>query len=330
MKLIHKKNISKRENWDIEIENTHCFYANGILVHNSNLSLWYNGTDFRIAKRSGFIGKESGFFAVWVKWESLKEKMEDLYTSLWRSNGVLKELVVYGEWFGGYFPGHKNKNAARVQKGIAYTPDNEFYAFDMVIDGQLVPKELFVEYCRDKFFIAESIFEGTLDECLKYPNSFPSTIPERLGYKYPETDNDKNICEGIVIKSVVPMYIGESRMIFKSKNEKFAEINGSKHEKRTPKEIPPGFIELMNEIEEYITDNRLSNVLSKEGISDDDLSPKHIGMLIGLVFEDAMDDYSKDTGFDLLGLDNETRKLVHKHLSHKIVTLVKERMKWIK
>lgn len=297
-------------------------------IHGANMSLWYDGKEFKMAKRTGWVSGSGAFFRIDRKWAELQRKMEEAYTWYWRFyTSTFKEMIIYGEWFGGSFPGENISGAKKVQKGISYSPDNEFYAFDMKIDDQYVSKDILIDICTSAdIFYAESLFEGTLDECLKYGNAFGSTIPEKLGFEFPVTEDNQNICEGIVIKPTIPMFIGESRMIFKSKNEKFAEINGSKHEKREPKEIPAGFLEFMNDVEPYVNDNRLSNVLSKEGISDDDLCPKHIGQIIKPFFDDIVEDYSKDNEFDYEGLDSDTKSLMNKHLSFKIVNVIKERM----
>merc|ERR1712110_771476 len=49
---------------------------------------------------------------------------------------ALRKLLIYGEYFGGYYPGQPVERGARaVQKGVAYSPANHFYAFDVSLDG---------------------------------------------------------------------------------------------------------------------------------------------------------------------------------------------------
>lgn len=56
MKLIKTEKIENQECYDIEVENTHCFFANGILVHNSNAGVCYNNLDgFWIQSRENII-----------------------------------------------------------------------------------------------------------------------------------------------------------------------------------------------------------------------------------------------------------------------------------
>merc|ERR1712151_1080213 len=50
----------------------------------------------------------------------------------------LGRLLIYGEYFGGYYPDHPaEKGARKVQIGVAYSPANHFYAFDVSLNGQL-------------------------------------------------------------------------------------------------------------------------------------------------------------------------------------------------
>ena len=108
-----------------------------------------------------------------------------------------------------------------IQRGVCYTPDHEFYGFDIYLfteeGGRFLPvdevNELFETY---SFFYAKTLFRGTLTECLKQPNAFQSKIAEWLGLPAIED----NICEGIVIRPVTPMYLRNgSRVLIKSKNE---------------------------------------------------------------------------------------------------------------
>ena len=288
-------------------------------IHGSNLSLWYDGKEFKVAKRTGWIVRPERFFSLHRKWDELKELTIKAYNSLYID---VDYITIYGEWFGGTFPELKVNNAKKVQKGIYYTPDNEFMAFDFAIDGKLMPLGMMNILQSSGFMTTEQLFKGTLDKCLEYPNEFPSTIPKRYGLTFPVTD--KNICEGVVIKPVIPMFMGEKRMIIKNKNEKFQEI--SKRVKREPVKLSDDVVEVINEIELYVTDNRFSNVLSKVGISDEDLEPNDIGNLLGLFYKDIVEDYNKNTDLKYDKLDKKSAKLVNKHLNRKMVKIMKGRM----
>ena len=105
-----------------------------------------------------------------------------------------------------------------IQKGVFYTPNHDFYAFDILIHNELEDKYLAVDevnslFEKVGFFYAKTLFKGTLNECLNYPNDFQSKISGWLGL--PQIED--NICEGVVIRPTVPMFFRNGkRVIIKS------------------------------------------------------------------------------------------------------------------
>lgn len=43
------------------------------------------------------------------------------------------KFSLYGEYFGGNYPGVVNKAQKPVQKGVSYTPNHEFFVFDIFV-----------------------------------------------------------------------------------------------------------------------------------------------------------------------------------------------------
>jgi len=109
----------------------------------------------------------------------------------------------------------------RIQKGVFYSPKNDFYAFDIRINQE---EYLNVEEANEYFktiglFYAKTLFKGSFEACLEHSNDFNSKIPKWLGL--PEIE--KNICEGVIIKPVKSRYFNNgARVIFKNKNEKWS------------------------------------------------------------------------------------------------------------
>ena len=104
----------------------------------------------------------------------------------------LTQIQVYGEFFGGIYPHpevQKAKDVKIIQKGVFYSPIHEFYGFDIRIyqgEEDETGKLLTVPEVNEIFestgiFYAKTLMEGTLKECLEYPNLFNSKIPEWLG-----------------------------------------------------------------------------------------------------------------------------------------------------
>jgi len=171
------------------------------------------------------------------------------------------------------------------------------------------------------FFYAKTLFRGTLAECLKYPNAFQSKIAEWLGL--PAIDD--NICEGIVIRPVVPMYLKNgSRVLIKSKNERFAEKKSVKKRNKLFAEPVPyseTLQALIVEGEAYITENRLTNVLSHIG---EVHFPKDFGRVMGLFSKDVLEDFLKEHGGSYSSLDKCEQKSLNKELNKLCTSLVKQ------
>ena len=254
-------------------------------VHGANTSFLCDGETVRFAKRT-----------------SMLEDGEQFYD--------------YGEMFGGLYP-HDGVKARQkvglIQRGVCYTPDHEFYGFDIYLfteeGGRFLPvdevNELFETY---SFFYAKTLFRGTLTECLKQPNAFQSKIAEWLGLPAIED----NICEGIVIRPVTPMYLRNgSRVLIKSKNERFAERKSAKRRTKLFVEPVPYSEELkalIVEGETYVTENRLANVVSHIG---EVHFPKDFGKVMGLFSKDVLEDFLKEHGNLYAALEKSEQKVLY-------------------
>ncbi|MDR2586004.1 MAG: hypothetical protein LBC84_07300, partial [Prevotellaceae bacterium] len=123
----------------------------------------------------------------------------------------------------------------------------------------------------------------------------------------------------------VPTYLHNgARILLKNKNERFAEKKSIK--KRTPKLfVEPSYSKELNNlllvVEEYVTKNRLNNVVSKIGqIS----VPKDTGKLIGLFSKDVLDDFLKEHSSPYALLEKSEQKILNKHINTLATALIKE------
>jgi Rnl2 family RNA ligase len=173
----------------------------------------------------------------------------------------------------------------------------------------------------ENFFYAKTLLQGNIDECLQYPNAFQSRIAEWFGL--PPIDD--NICEGVVIRPVEPTYFRNgSRLLLKSKNSRFAENKSVK--KREPTLfVEPSYSEPLKELlpvaEEYVTENRLNNVVSKIGHVS---VPKDMGKLIGLLSKDALEDFLKEHSGPYASLEKNEQKIVNTHVNKSVTSLLKK------
>jgi len=280
-------------------------------AHGANLSFWCDGSEIKTAKRSSFI--KDNFY----DYESVAEKYNPyvfkLYNTLKADNFDFSILAVYGELIGGTYPHkeiEKNTSATRIQKGIFYTPNNEFYAIDISLDGKLQDIDTFNTYMKQiGFLYAQTIFRGTFQECMSYPNKFQSRISEWLGL--PEIPD--NCCEGIVIKPVIPKFLGNGeRLILKNKNEKWAEK--AKQKKRPQKAklvLSNEAIDLWSQLESYATPNRLRNVISKIG----EIKKTDFGKLMAAFSQDVLADFFKDHEHPFKCLEKKEQKHLTRQLN---------------
>ena len=260
-------------------------------VHGSNCSFLCDGQQIQFAKRTAVVADGEDFYQWQELAERYRERISNVYEMIKGRFSDLQSIIVYGELFGGAYP-HKDVKRigamSAIQKGVYYCPGHDFYGFDIYV---YTPDEAFYlgvdttnQILADAgIFYAETLFEGTLEECLAYPNAFPSKIYKH--FELPEIED--NICEGIVIRPKEPIYIPNgSRIIIKSKNARFAEKKGVKHAPKVPKAVPDEVAELFTLTEAYFTAPRLDNVKSHIG----EVSfPKDLGRVSGLLAKDVLE-----------------------------------------
>jgi len=268
-------------------------------VHGSNLAMYMDQDEFKVAKRSAFLKDGENFFQYLRMREANGYKVRDLWNQLVVKNENIEELIVYGELFGGYYPHpdvERLPNVQKIQKGVYYSPDIHFYCFDIMVNGKFLPMDQVEKLCDFcDILYARILFEGTFDECMNYTNEFQTNIPKWLGLPLIDPKEKHvikrnvvsgvdsngefiittkiieycgNICEGIVIKPIIPLYYQDgSRVILKSKNDVFMEVSTEKtvKKKKEHKELSKHAMDTLELICVYVNENRLRNVLSKFG-----------------------------------------------------------------
>jgi Rnl2 family RNA ligase len=297
-------------------------------VHGANFSFFTDGKEIKIAKRTAFIEKDEKFFNAHQILERYRKNVIEVFEKVKTMHPDVETVVIYGELFGGGYK-HKEvevvKDAIKVQKGIEYAPHNEFYAFDIKLNGTTYLDTDFVNqiFKETGFFYAKILFQGTLDEALNYSNVFDSKIPAWLGL--PKIEN--NMCEGTIIKTLKTKYFGNgSRVILKNKNEKWVEKSKvvRKQNKSAQKQID--FSEkaqnILEEIQKYATVNRLNNVVGKIG----EFEPKMIGKVIGLFVQDILEDFEKDFPEVFTTIEKEEQKRINKKLNSLVIDIVNYRL----
>lgn len=300
-------------------------------VHGANFSFFTDGKEIKIAKRTAFIDKDERFYNAHQILEQYRKKVINLFQKVKTIYPDLETVVIYGELFGGSYK-HKEvepvKDAIKVQAGIEYAPYNDFYAFDIKLNGVTYLDTDIVNSIFEEtgFFYAKTLFEGTLEEALTFPNVFNSKIPAWLGL--PEMNN---MCEGTIIKTLKTRYFGNgARVILKNKNEKWIEKSKmvKKERKATQKQIHfSGTAQnIWAEIQQYATANRLNNVVSKIG----EFEPRIMGKVIGLFAQDILEDFEKDFPGVFTTIEKDEQKRINKKLNSLVIDCIKEELMTLK
>lgn len=284
-------------------------------VHGANLSFWTDGKEVKCAKQSGFIQENEDFYNYEIVLDKYKQNILNLFNSI---KGA-EEVAIYGEIYGGNYPheGVKQLPVKTIQKGVYYSPNVEFIAFDIKVNGRFEGFDSFVDYCMIyEIPFLGALKRGTLEDCLSYPNEYNSTIPAMHGL--PELK--VNTCEGNVIRPINVIYFGNgSRVILKNKNDKFTEKETVKKEYVPKEPTPDHVVEIQKVATEYITENRLKNVISKIGT----VSDKEFGKLLGLFCKDTIEDFMKDES-KFESLDKKERKMVTSLINKEAGNLIRK------
>lgn len=289
-------------------------------VHGANLCFITDGQTILIARRNELILDDEIFYNSNLILEKYQSKIIELFQDV-SERFHAKSVTIFGEIFGGGYPHPEipvDPIAQLVQRGIYYSPSNDFYAFDILINGEtyLYTETVNQLFEKHNFLYARTLFKGNLSDCLAYSNSFKTTIPHE--FHLPELEG--NICEGVVIRPIKPLFLknGE-RVMIKNKNEKWAENNSyidktllNKLLKLEGENLSEEAKFLCEEIYKLITINRLNNVVSKIGFID---PTKDLGRVLGMFNKDALTDFLKTHNELYLSLEKSEMKAITKFLN---------------
>ena len=298
-------------------------------VHGGNLVFITDGTEIRCAKRTGLLDDNERFYNFQKVRDRYREKILAAYKRVKELYPEMDELYIFGEIFGGHYPHPqvpKVESAIKLQQGVFYSPDNDFYAFDLrVYNKSYLDLDLSTKIFAELGFIhAKILFQGSLEQCLAYPNEFESKIPEYLGLPL----IPGNIAEGVVIKPLSVKFLpSKERVILKNKNPKYEEKIIRKHKIKKPKPKVSNVVnDLRQEALAYINENRLKSVTSKiaeVNLSEIKNDPKQIGKFLGPFAQDVLQDFLKDFGSEFEALEKTDQKLIKQFISDECMKLLR-------
>ena len=289
-------------------------------VHGSNFGIYTDGESVKCAKRGSFLGEESGFFGHqdMVARLELETKTKALFEYIKSKKKNVEQVSIHGEIFGGEYTHpdvERVRGVSRVQKEVKYSPNVEFLAFDIMVDGEFVDMDVFTGYCRTIDIPFLPILKiGTLEECLEYPNLFQTKVPEMYGL--PEIEG--NTCEGVVIKPMKTTRFGNgSRVVLKNKNEKFSEKEHVK-DVQVKDPLPQHVLDMMGVAGSYVTENRLRNVLSHLG----QVTQKDFAKILQCMNQDVIEDFMKENP-NFTEMEKKERKEVTRFVNGKISEMIR-------
>ena len=298
-------------------------------IHGANTQICYNlkTNEFSYGKRTCLLEDEEKCYNVQNIFESIKENIINLSKCLLSfTKKDIETVIVYGEIFGGFYPHEKvekDNSATKVQKGVYYSPKNEWRAFDIAYTVKEDSKFRFL--CGNDFFkfckeidiktVPLLAVASSLSEALEYPNDKLSVVSQQLNL--PQIED--NIMEGVVIRPWnSDFWMGQARVIIKNKNANFSEKSHAK-KINIQVEVPENVKIAIEEISQFITEERVNNIISHLG----EITVKDIGKVIGLTAKDVLEDYKKE--FNTLNLlEKEEEKMVKKELQQRVASLVRK------
>jgi len=297
-------------------------------IHGANLSIAIDGDSKAVYNRTGLLVPGSNFFN-WeevlavnmVSYLKLFQRINLHYTTITENqpkNMPVNSIQIYGELFGGAYPGIKEKGQMKVNKGINYCSTNQFLPFDVkvFVDGGsfMLDQILFQGFAEQiELLISKPLFIGTMRECLLFDAMINSTIPKI--YDMPELDT--NICEGVVIKPWSASNFNKGLMI-KVINPTFKGAKMKPKRERTPEIIPEHIIKLIDTFDQYITPFALDKLLSKHLI---DRTGQNIPKISKMFVEELYDDVIAEEN---IAICDDDWKAVRKKISGSVFNLVRE------
>lgn len=295
-------------------------------IHGSNASFITDGKNIKMARKNSMIEDNSN----WMNLREIRDlnsmNIIQIFQRCQRFFGIynlISNIVIYGEVFGGFY-NHKDvlkdTKAIKVQKKIQYSPQNEFFVFDIKIffkDGNEryldIVDAISITRLAGMCFVP-ILYAGTFQSCLEYPVIFQTFVPKMLGYPVLE-DNE---AEGVVIRPEKECRFGNgSRVILKNKNPKFSEKIKQPKEKK-PKILSYEGAAVFSVLLDYITENRLRNVISKFG----EITNKDFTNLLSDFMRDIFEDYMKENN-ENKNLNKEERNNVNKLVSKKAADIIR-------
>lgn len=293
-------------------------------VHGTNFCFIHDGNELVCAKRNSLLKPTDKFFNFQVIVLKHGDKVGELFKAFKEIEPEATKIKVYGEFYGGLYPGVKSANKP-IQTSIVYTPELEFEAFDLFYHDANDEVKIF-NYKRavelfEKVKLPYALIqaEGTLQELMKTLNAeaFESTVYSKHGL--PKIDG--NQAEGYVLKPAEAVWIDSQRLSIKWKNSRHLEsVPVVKPVKEAPKKkevvVSAEEREIIDKCVAYISQERYSNIVTK--LTEDERNEKNMNKLM---MADAWKDLQKAETDDFVKAANKMKGKIMPEMQKALVTL---------
>lgn len=271
-------------------------------IHGTNFSILIERDAVTPCKRTGPILPGESFFGHEIIMKKYHKSIEALRKMI--GNSAVLSYQVFGEFAGG-----------GIQKGVDYG-EKDFYVFDILVktdSGQMFFDDGTVESTCNTFGfkIAPLLGRGKFEDLIKIPNEF-QILTHRYNSMYavdPKQANthewelelpSDNVCEGYVLKPNYPMFMNNgARVAIKCKNSKFSEKAKSDKPIKPKVELTEIDTDVLQKFSEYVTENRVNNVISKIGT----VTHKDFGKVMGWTIQDIFVEAARE-GLELIHAEN--------------------------
>lgn len=276
-------------------------------IHGANFSFIVDANNVGFAKRTAILQWTDDFFGFQIPATQYISSVQAIYNQLFIQYQCVR-CTIYGELFGGCYP-HADvvadERVEAIQTGIYYAPSIEFCAFDIAIETlqddeyirTYLDYEQVIQLCQaHNLMYAKPLIIAPINDVFNFNTRIQSTIPAQLGLPALRIDN---LIEGIVVKpyqqATIQTAKGILRPIVKIKNEEFKEEKFHEAQKwKFSSATSVNISLLIDEIANYINNNRLQAAISKVGKLNADAPLHVINEIKTLFFNDTLESFTED------------------------------------
>ena len=263
-------------------------------IHGTNFSIIITKDTVTCAKRTGPILEAEDFFGYEIILKKYDKSIKALQDTM--KNMTTESYQLFGEFAGG-----------GIQKGVNYG-EKDFYVFDCLVKtpGGIVEYSddyILTAFCNVfGFKMAPLLGRGKFDDLIQMSNMLDVVVNdynkladsdlEAANLKeWPVIVSEDNIAEGYVLKPCYPKFFPNgSRVAIKCKNSKFSEKSKSDKLIKAKVELTEADQTCLSAFTEYVTINRVNNVISKIGT----VTTKDFGRVLGLTMKDILEEAARE------------------------------------